>query len=215
MIPIILHSSTREKTDEFVKTFVTENAVRPENVIRIEPEGKEFSIREIRDLIKQTIYASNEISAYVLHRFDTASNEAQNAFLKTLEEHKTSDQFIMEVLQPYRLLPTIQSRSQLIQLTSLGDKIPTIDGFEALFQSTTPPFNHDLFQIQKYEDPLEPFDKLIAYVKTRLATHPKSTLILKELIISRNRVRENNLNPQYALDRVLIFIYKNSTGQQI
>lgn len=213
-MPIVLHSPTRAATGKFIEDFVRKNGIKPHFVSHLEPEGKEFSIKQVRELIKQTIYAQSEPQLFVLYNFDTSSNEAQNAFLKTLEEHKAADQFIMEAQQPYRLLPTIVSRSQIVRLDQKESKLPDRNAdLASIFTGAIPPLNHPFFQVQKYENQLEPFDHLITYLRTKLSANPRATAILKKVLTARNGVRENNLSAQYALDRLLIMIYKSTRTQ--
>lgn len=211
-MPIILHSPTRAATDAFTNEFIQKNAIKSHFVTKLEPEGKEFSIKQVRELIKLTVYTRTEPQVFILYNFDLASLEAQNAFLKTLEEHKATDQYIMEVKQPYRLLPTILSRSCVVHVNDAEIVAPdNLTTLSAIFAEPIPPLNHPFFQAQKYEHPLEPFDHLIAYFKSRLPNDPSASSIIKEVLIARSRVRENNLNIQYALDRVLIMVYKNTS----
>lgn len=210
MIPIVLHSPSQADTDAFVDEFIKKHGIKPHFVTHVAPETKEFSIKQVRELIKQTVYAQSEIQLFVLYKFDSASLEAQNALLKTLEEHKAADQFILEAAQPQRLLPTILSRSRIVAVGKRRTPAQTKNAeLEKAFASQVPPLNNVVFQAQSYENPLEPFDHLISFFKEQLPKQPNASAILKEVIISRNRVRENNLNAQYALDRVLIMIYKN------
>lgn len=210
-MPIVLHSPTRAATSKFIDEFIRKNDIKPHFVTHLEPEGKEFSIKQVRELIKLTVYAQSETQLFVLYKFDTASLEAQNAFLKTLEEHKVTDQFIMEAQQPYRLLPTIVSRSRIVRLSQTGSKGPDRNTELAdIMTGAVPPLNHPFFQAQKYENQLEPFDHLITYLRSRLPQSSRATQIIKEVLLARNRVRENNLNAQYALDRILIMVYKST-----
>lgn len=205
----MLHASSRTLADSYIDTIITEHTIGSHFITRLEPEGKEFSIKLVRELIKSTIYSHSEPRLFVLYDFDSASIEAQNALLKTLEEHQAKDLFVMHVSQPYRLLPTIVSRSKLITLDSKTQKKSETDPrIEQALQSPTPPLNHPVFQVQQYENPLEPFDLLTGYLRTRYEQSKRAPLVLREAIVARNRVRENNLNAQYALDRLLIFIYK-------
>lgn len=216
MMPIILHSQSRQETDLYVEKYMADHAVGRHFVTHLEPAGKEFSIKQIRDLIKDTVYARNEPHLFVLHDFDTASLEAQNAFLKTLEEHKPSDRFVMEVRQPSRLLPTILSRSQIVTVgRKRTGKVGSVVDMTTLFAATAPPFNHPVFQVQNYENPVEPFDLLILEFRNHIADIPQSSSILKEALAARMRVLTNNITPQYALDRLLLFIYNNRGNEKI
>lgn len=205
----MLHASTRKLADTYLDTLIAEHHIGTHFITRLEPETKEFSIKLVRELIKSTIYSHSEPRLFVLYDFDSASIEAQNALLKTLEEHQAKDLFVMHVSQPYRLLPTIVSRSKLISLDMIAPtKTEPDTRIAKALESLTPPLNHPVFQVQQYENPLEPFDLLTGYLRTRYEHSNRVPQVLKEAVLARNRVRDNNLNAQYALDRLLIFIYK-------
>lgn len=79
-----------------------------------------LTIAEIRLL--RTVSASikkDVISIYVLHNFQTATVEAQNAFLKVLEEPSKSAIFVLLTDSDDKLLDTIKSRVQIYEIDSI------------------------------------------------------------------------------------------------
>ncbi|MBI5653441.1 MAG: DNA polymerase III subunit delta' [Chloroflexi bacterium] len=56
----------------------------------------------------------------ILRRFEEANEEAQNAFLKTLEEPPSHTRIILTVRDPNLILPTIASRCQVLPLRPLA-----------------------------------------------------------------------------------------------
>lgn len=71
-------------------------------------------IDEIRELRERTRYASGECryKVYIIDEAHMLTNEACNAFLKTLEEPPAGVIFILATTDPSRLPPTIVSRCQ-------------------------------------------------------------------------------------------------------
>ena len=70
----------------------------------------------------------------VIHEADRLNEQAQNAFLKTLEEPPEKCMFILTTANPSELLPTIRSRCQTIQLTDnrCTYRLPNAEGLPAL-----------------------------------------------------------------------------------
>lgn len=76
-------------------------------------------ISEVRQLNSFTKLRINEPSTILIKNFDKATVEAQNAFLKNLEEPQSNLVYILTALTIYNLLPTITSRCQIIYAKTL------------------------------------------------------------------------------------------------
>ena len=111
MIPLIIVSKDLEKQEKFLLDFIKENKINQYHVYKISPLKTEITIDQIREIKKQIITHSTYMRVFVCYSFDTANIEAQNAFLKTLEEKNEQNQFILFSKNIERLLPTIRSRS--------------------------------------------------------------------------------------------------------
>lgn len=72
-----------------------------------------ISIEQIRELYAATRAKSAERRVWIIEDSDHLSLEAQNAFLKLLEEPPAHVTFILSARDENRLLPTIRSRSRL------------------------------------------------------------------------------------------------------
>ena len=84
--------------------------------IRKEPDKKEFTINLIRE-IKDTLYiAPNELEkrVYILEDTETMNANAQNAFLKMLEEPPSYVVFLLLCSDTEKLLETIKSRAPIL-----------------------------------------------------------------------------------------------------
>jgi len=75
-------------------------------------------ISDVRELSKFTKFKLTEKTAIVLKDFDSASEEAQNAFLKALEEPQENLTYILTVNNIDHVLATIVSRCEVIEVQS-------------------------------------------------------------------------------------------------
>ena len=211
MFPILLVSKDQNKIQTFIKNIQKKEKINDSKVFIIEPLSKHFSIDQIKEIKKTLIYKINEPRLYVLLNFDLATFEAQNAFLKTLEEHDNLITFLLVVSQYYSLLPTLISRSKVINENF--EKIKNIDEISKELDNLIK--NKDLkilgskfFITKNKKHPIEIFDYLIYYFKNRILLDPESTKVLREIISQRYYVEHNNIDPQNAIDHILIYIYK-------
>ncbi|MCJ7518551.1 MAG: hypothetical protein MUO42_02635 [Anaerolineaceae bacterium] len=91
------------------------------SVTQSEAEGESLKVEQVRDLQHALSLAPYE-SAYrvaLLLRFEEATDGAQNALLKTLEEPNERVVLLMTADEPENLLPTIASRCELLRLRPL------------------------------------------------------------------------------------------------
>ncbi|MDH7476141.1 MAG: hypothetical protein QHH09_01560 [Microgenomates group bacterium] len=201
MIPIVLIASDLKKIDDFVKNFSQQRKIMPNYIFRIFPENKEFSINQIRKIKKEIIFLLKETRLYILYNFHISSLEAQNAFLKTLEEAPNQIQFILTVDNQYQLIPTIISRSKIIILDKFH--LPLVD--KNIVQSIDLLIKKQDLRIFSIENN-DLINQLIIYFKNRLADDPKAAKVLKEILNVNNLIKSNNLDLRLAYDHLLIFI---------
>jgi DNA polymerase III gamma/tau subunit len=77
-----------------------------------DPEKKEFSIKQVREMIENAAQSPYEgKNLFILRDYDRASLEAMNASLKILEESPSYLVILLVVSNPENLLETIRSRS--------------------------------------------------------------------------------------------------------
>ena len=82
------------------------------------------SVEEIRNLINfldLRPYQSNKKAVIITHA-ERMTNQAANAFLKSLEEPPTNSTIIMTTENPDKLLPTIVSRTQAVQFGTISQR---------------------------------------------------------------------------------------------
>lgn len=91
----------------------TVETLYPEKDEKINQEAGRITIDIIRRLRSSTRVKSTVQRCVIITAADTMTHEAQNAFLKLLEEPGENLSFILLIHQQDRLLPTVRSRLQL------------------------------------------------------------------------------------------------------
>ncbi|MBW2029343.1 MAG: DNA polymerase III subunit delta' [Deltaproteobacteria bacterium] len=95
---------------------------------QIEPDGQVIKIEQIRELNRVFEYkrVSGRYRVCIIQQAEKMTEEAANAFLKTLEEPAPGNIIILGVTEPLDLLPTIVSRCQQISFRPLpSDMVAT------------------------------------------------------------------------------------------
>ena len=78
-------------------------------------------IKQARELVQKTRTALKKNKVYIIYKASTMNEQAQNAFLKSLEEPNSSTFYILLVNNVHSLLPTVLSRSQILKITPLNN----------------------------------------------------------------------------------------------
>ena len=104
---------------ELAKEILKEDVSKkhhPDYVL-IEPEKKEIQIGQIRDFIWRLSLKPvlGQVKFAIINQAHSMNEEAQNCFLKTLEEPKGNALMILITEYPQMLLPTIRSRCEIIK----------------------------------------------------------------------------------------------------
>lgn len=96
-----------------------ERNVHPD-IIFEEPEGSFIKISQIRRLIEIALLRPmiGKKRVFIIKEADQMSEEAGNAFLKTLEEPSLYSHFLLLTKNPEKILPTIRSRCLQINIFS-------------------------------------------------------------------------------------------------
>jgi DNA polymerase-3 subunit delta' len=89
--------------------------------VSIRPQGQNIRIDQVRDFQRTLGFApvSARYRVSVIHRAETMTAEAANAFLKTLEEPPPGNILILNTTESLDLLPTIVSRCQRVPFQPL------------------------------------------------------------------------------------------------
>jgi len=208
MIPILILS----KDTKLIKKYI--DALKVNSLFfEIIPSTKEFSIDDIKNLIKETKIFNPQTRIYFLENFSLSSIPAQNSFLKLLEEPPSNVQFILTADNKNNLLPTIISRVKIIKLEER--KIKNVVGAQFIAPLIEDVINHvstkiplSQFKITDKESARKILLDLIIYFRQKLDSDKKSPIILKEILRLNRLLENNNLNPQLTVDQALIFIWK-------
>lgn len=161
------------KEDEAKKLFPS-----AKRIINYKIQG----IPDTEELIRQTNLALTQ-TVYVLNDFEEASVEAQNAFLKRLEEPQKNLSFILTAKNEWQILPTIISRCQVIrnkrQMSYDGDNYQDLAAF------SIPQRFEIISKITKREDALKFLESVILSLHDSLSADTKALLVAADLAHSR------------------------------
>jgi len=213
MIPLILIAKKDEEIKSFLKNYIVNNNFTRDRIFEIYPLKNEILISQIREIRKELMISSSLQRLFIIYNFDKATMEAQNAFLKSLEEGASKNQFLLTVENQHLLQQTIRSRSNLLNLRK-PEYNPKNNDKDILFLkklagSTNFSFLSDptLERVSR-EEAINFINTLILYYNLSLFFHPKYAAVLKRALSLKSLLESNNLNPQLCVDNLLIFIFK-------
>ena len=206
MIPLLLISNNKSSLNSYVDKLKKDGVF-----FEVSPLTKEYSIDDIKNIIKETKIFYPKTRIYFLCDFHLSSIPAQNSFLKLLEEPPTNVQFILSTDNKNNLLPTIVSRVKIIKL--LGKTESVVERFIAqeilgVINHTTTKIPLTQFKITDKESAKNILFQLIFFFREKLDSDKKAYSVIKEIIRLNSLLETNNLNPQLTVDQGLIFIYK-------
>ena len=159
-------------------------------IAELVPDAKQiipFSIAKIadtRELIRQTQVSFAQKTVYLLENFDRTSVEAQNAFLKSLEEAQANIVYVLTAKGEEAVLPTIVSRCQVVRFKKGRTKSAEVDIAFA-----------EIAKLTKREDAIAYLEKVTASLHQDL---PENAYTLKYANESLARIKAN-ANPTLQL----------------
>ena len=212
MIPLILVSHSHDEAQKFIKDLAVSHAIPSFQIHMFKPDPNIITIDQIRE-VKILTSRSNVKKIVVLEDFDTTKAESQNALLKTLEEQSDSTVFLLLVHAYESLLPTIQSRCQLINLNAQKQiRIKTRDfsGINSIEGAL------DMSARLKKEKYIETIDTLILSLHTEMLlaiTQEKHISSMYRTCIQnafeqKKYIAGFNIQPEFAFDQLLIELDK-------
>ena len=207
MYPLILIAKQEESIETFLTSYRQEHAISESYVYSIHPAKTEFTIDQVRELKKELFTETKHKRLIILHSFDKANTEAQNALLKTLEEKNNSNQFILISPTLERILPTIRSRSQVINLNEDSPLVRQetkllVD--EIIKKPSCVFLAHPLVQGISKEDGIVLLEEILTILRSYYASNNNSSIVVKNVLQIMAQLRSNNLNPQLAVDYALL-----------
>lgn len=206
MFSYLLIADNKKQVNSFLKQIIKKDYLF--FPIEIEEGKKEYSINQIKNIIKETVIYSEKIRVYYFENFHLSSIETQNSFLKLLEEPPNNVFFILTTDNQSKILPTIISRVKIIYLTK-NQQIKIDNKKKKLIDDFLMSKKITLINIDDLD-----FNDLLIYFRDFLKlelnkkTKKNYSKILKDILKTIYFVENNNINKQFALDNLLINIYK-------
>jgi hypothetical protein len=208
MIPLLLVSTSIDAQKRYISEYLDTHSAIQQNITEIE----KLSMEQIRELHKELIWTKDSLKVFVLYSFESASAEVQNSLLKTLEEKTEHNQFIVCVTNENAVLPTILSRVKKIYLEKTEETEKIDDDILFLKNFSKNPSLEYLgaktVLVTTQERASQFFDSCIHFYSKRLEDDKNATFILKKILETKQFLLSNNLNPQLAVDSILLFIRK-------
>jgi hypothetical protein len=212
---LLLVGNKEELAIAEVNFYISANSISPTNVYRFNSHPAEFNVEEFREMLKLTERHFDSPTLFIIENFETISEVMQNTFLKTLEEHQENLVFVLISRNLSKVLPTVRSRCQVV---NLQNKIPSLTPADKLF------FENLLQKLQKNPHYLVSFeaalgiknkkekaltflDNFLAYAHSLLPRFPKQTVLAnytRRAIEIRELIENNNLDPEMAIDQVFL-----------
>lgn len=121
----LITGGTQEERSKHITDALRERKISPLDRISVHPETTSIDIEQIRSIYPRLSLGplGNTAHTIVIHAAHTMTIEAQNAFLKTLEEPAGRAIIYLETGEPDALLPTVLSRCQIIRLAPNTDRV--------------------------------------------------------------------------------------------
>jgi len=181
-------------TNEKKKQEKIEKLAEGRDLVNFELQKIEHS----RELKKATRFKTNRKKIFVLENIDQATEEALNAILKILEEPGENYKFILTAKSANKLLPTIKSRLEII---NVGQKGPSKIALEKINKFLNASTNKKLKMIENIKDRNEAMavlETIIFLLHKRLEKKPKkNSEIILEAQRTLSRIKANaNTNLQ-------------------
>jgi hypothetical protein len=176
-----------------------------------EDETPSLKIETVRELTADMGFGGykSENRLFLVNRVDTASLPAQNALLKTVEEPPTGVHLILTALDLDAVLPTIQSRCQVVRLTQAAVQTDLAPAAEWYQQFINVPAGQTIALVDEWGSDraaaLERLGALTRYLSQRL-THQPTPQLLSQLSKLNTAITQlkKNANVKLALDQCFL-----------
>lgn len=199
--------------EKLAEEIVKENKISKFDVHTLTSE-KAIGIPDIRNLQKDIFLKPgfSEKKIIIIEGFNQITVDAQNAFLKTLEEPPQNTIILILVNSLDFILPTILSRCNLINLTKERKNTEDTDTYSKLFESLLENKENPLIIAQDYgknkESALKLLENLIILTEKNLSSNHQISKTLKNLQETYSTIKSTNVNPRFALEILFLKLYK-------
>lgn len=215
MHSFLITGGTPDKRREKTLAFAEKNQVSTFDTLVVDPdegENKTIGIDEIRNLKTKLALKpfNSKIKLAVLLNFEKATPEAQNAFLKTLEEPPNNTLIVLTAPNTDLLLPTLVSRCQVIQLQTTNYQLLTDKESEVISGQLPVVFNGKVGERLKLaqdigknrKEALAWLEKMIIASWQMLLSNPAphGVSIVRKLQETHTTISTTNVNPRFALE---------------
>lgn len=191
------------------------------DIYLVEPDEKgTITIEAIRELYVWTRDKKTKPQVVLIDGADQMSHDAQHAFLKLLEEPNDLTRFVLTAHYASRLLPTIFSRLQHIELRpvslSLSQKL-----VDSLVQNDAQKTKQILFLAQGLPAEVSRLATNAEYFAMRSALAADARILMSGStydrleVISRYKDRNEALELIGVLSQMLVFMLEKKTDEQI
>ncbi len=207
----VLILGSKKNSKEKALDLCKENKISKFDIEIIETE-KAVGIGDIRNLQKKIFLKpfKSEQKAIILEAFFGATTEAQNAFLKILEEPPTSTIIMMLVASLDFILPTVLSRCVLINLTKTKKLTDEEISENLKILSSVKNVSDALVIAQNYsksrEEALDFLESLIISAHENLEKDKNAGKVLEKLQKTYTIIKNTNVNVRFALENLFLNI---------
>lgn len=203
MTPLIIESHDPEEIDK----YLSEKYYLGNVVSELRPENDSIGLPAIKFFIDRTkfTYPRTSESVFLIRDGHLITPAGQNALLKTLEESKPQEQFIITTINHYLLLPTICSRCQIIRLDETGTSLDkkSLSDFITAIRGPMSGYLVASDNISK-KNPTQTLNNIISHLCSlnRQLPTSKRIKIISYALTCLNDL-DHNINPKLAIDHFL------------
>lgn len=163
-------------------------------------------ITDVRELSKFTSLATSDRTIIVINNFNEASTDAQNAFLKELEEPQESLTYVLTAQSQDSVLPTISSRCQLIEVSGKPEiNKDELDKATKFLDMKKGERLREISKITKREDALNLVNSIVFVLHEQLKKNPHLVKATEIAIETTKRIEANG-NVQLQLTNLVIYL---------
>jgi DNA polymerase III delta prime subunit len=205
---LIISNSSKIYTNYIINYITNEEDIELQNLLNIDiisnkRGDKKISTSQIREYIKQATTKPTVLKNkyLVLYNFNRATPNAQNAFLKTLEESNVN--IILQASSKADILETVISRAKIVELKNVIKVSKEIQNLLAEIIE-----NQKLSKIPalvKNTTSIQIIRNLEIYIKGNIRKNPKrAKSAAKKLYLYKKRVGEVPLNTELQVTNIVL-----------
>lgn len=160
-------------------------------------------VKKIREFLSIKPYGSGK-KGVILQNANNLTDAAQNAMLKTLEEHPSNVFLILGVGKEDDLMDTVRSRCQIVNLAG-GERREAGGGFEDIERLISSSIEGRFEYIEKLDDRDKFLEELVNYWGEEIGNQPKSYEFVKDLLLALEW-KNQNVNVRAILEYLMLYM---------